>query len=361
MLFSTPSHFLVLGLLAFGFWLVGFATHPGGRKWREMYEQEADDFSSYRTDSDDKVRAATRRVTELERETAGFERERAESAAAIADLEASLERERTESAAAIADLEDRLHAARTPAPPPVAPAAPAPFTPTFVAPEPVVAPVAAAPFYTTPVSGPAPVEAAEPTPAETIDAPEAPVAEAIEHPVDEPVAAEPPLADASEPESVEAEALVAETPEPEPIEETVAETPAEVVDERPSETRAIEPPAAEIAAAAPLPIGAPTPTPAFAPAVPDESKKAWFGAAGYNDLTQIRGIDGVLSTRLFGLGVTRFADLEKLSAVDEMALEQRLNVPVGFIAREQWREQAALLRAGNFAEHSNRFGAPIHV
>ncbi len=95
--------------------------------------------------------------------------------------------------------------------------------------------------------------------------------------------------------------------------------------------------------------------------MPDENKKAWFGAAGYNDLTQIRGIDGVLNTRLFGLGVTRFADIEKLSAVDEMALEQRLNVPVGFIAREQWREQAALLRAGNFAEHSNRFGAPIHV
>ncbi len=92
MLFSTPSHFLVLGLLAFGFWLVGFAMHPGGRKWREMYEQESDDYSYYRTDSDDKIRAGTRRITELERETAGFDRERAESAAAIADLKASLER-----------------------------------------------------------------------------------------------------------------------------------------------------------------------------------------------------------------------------------------------------------------------------
>ena len=85
MLFSTPSHFLVLGLLAFGFWLVGLATHSGGRKWREMYDQEAEDFSSFRTDSDDKARAATGRITELEREAAGFERERAESAAAIAD------------------------------------------------------------------------------------------------------------------------------------------------------------------------------------------------------------------------------------------------------------------------------------
>ena len=112
---------------------------------------------------------------------------------------------------------------------------------------------------------------------------------------------------------------------------------------------------------APLPISVPTPTPSFASVTPDDDNKAWFSAAGYNDLTQMRGIDGVLSTRLFGLGVTRFADLEKLSAVDEMALELRLNVPVGFIAREQWREQAALLRAGNVAEHSHRFGAPLNV
>ncbi|MEP7005828.1 MAG: hypothetical protein ABI810_07585, partial [Sphingomonas bacterium] len=91
-----------------------------------------------------------------------------------------------------------------------------------------------------------------------------------------------------------------------------------------------------------------------APPAPD---KAWLGAAGYNDLTQVRGIDSGLNNRLFGLGVTRFADIEKLSAQDEMALEQRLNVPAGFIAREQWREQAALLRAGNFAEHSARFGS----
>ena len=315
MLFSTPSHFLVLGLLAFGFWLVGLATHSGGRKWREMYDQEAEDFSSFRTDSDDKARAATGRITELEREAAGFERERAESAAAIADLKANLEHERAEATAAIADLEARLHAARTVAP----------------------APVTAAPFYATPVSAPA-VEAE--APAESVDEPLSPVAEAVDHPA----GAETPIAEVE--------------PALEPFE---AEAPEEMVEERSSETRAIEAPAAEIAAAAPLPIGAPTPTPAFAPAVPDDDKKAWFGAAGHNDLTQVRGIDGVLSTRLFGLGVTRFADLEKLSAVDELALEQRLNVPVGFIAREQWREQAALLRAGNFAEHSNRFGAPIRV
>lgn len=272
MLFSTPSHFLVLALLVFGFWLIGFATHPGGGKWREMYEKEADDFSHYRADSDRELRAATRRVT-------GLVREQAESVTTIASLTASLEQDRTQSAATIAELEDRLYAARAPAAVPAAPFAPAPFTPTIVPPEPV-----------------APVDQAW-----------------------------------------------------------------RLIGDRPPETRAIEPPAAETAATAPLPISVPTPTPSFASVTPDDDNKAWFSAAGYNDLTQMRGIEGVLSTRLFGLGVTRFADLEKLSAVDEMALELRLNVPVGFIAREQWREQAALLRAGNVAEHSHRFGAPLNV
>ena len=278
MLFSTPSHFVVLALVAFGFWLVGFAMHPGGRKWKDMYEQEADDFAGYRTDADDKLRAANRRVAELERDNAALERQRGESAAAIADLEAQ-------------------HAAQ----PPVVP----------VAPEPGL--VELAPFTRAAVE-PAPVE---------------PVAE----PVDiEPVA-----------ETVEAAPVEAEPVEPEPVVETV------------------EAPVAET----PMPIAAPTPTPAFAPEgvapVPPEAKKAWFGAAGYNDLTLIRGIDGVLSTRLFGLGVTRFSDIEKLSAEDEIALEQRLNVPAGFIAREQWRDQAALLRAGNTAEHSARFGATANA
>jgi predicted flap endonuclease-1-like 5' DNA nuclease len=275
MLFSTPSHFVVLALVAFGFWLVGFAMHPGGRKWKEMYEQEADDFSGYRTDADDKLRAANRRVAELERDNAALERQRGEATAAIADLEAR-------------------HAAR----PAVVP----------VAPEPAL--VELAPFTRT---------AVEPAAAE---------------PIAEPVEAEPVI------ETVEATPV---EPEPEPVVE------------------AVEAPLAET----PMPIAAPTPTPAFAPEgvapVPPEAKKAWFGAAGYNDLTLIRGIDGVLSTRLFGLGVTRFSDIEKLSAEDEIALEQRLNVPAGFIAREQWRDQAALLRAGNTAEHNARFGVTANA
>lgn len=78
-------------------------------------------------------------------------------------------------------------------------------------------------------------------------------------------------------------------------------------------------------------------------------------AAARDDLARIRGIDGPLGTRLSELGVQRFQDLETLSAEDEIALERRLALPAGTIARDQWRAQAALLRAGHNAEHAERF------
>lgn len=102
--------------------------------------------------------------------------------------------------------------------------------------------------------------------------------------------------------------------------------------------------------------------PAFAPdpplpePVPDAPKKGWF-SIGQPDLGQIRGIDAVLKTRLAALNVTRFEDITGLSAEDEMALEQRLALPAGYVTREQWREQAALLQDGKAAEHAERFPA----
>lgn len=68
------------------------------------------------------------------------------------------------------------------------------------------------------------------------------------------------------------------------------------------------------------------------------------GPSGNDDLTRIRGIDPALSTRLVGLGVVRFSDIEKLTTVDEMVLEQRLGLPAGMVSHEQWRNQAAKLR-----------------
>ena len=76
-----------------------------------------------------------------------------------------------------------------------------------------------------------------------------------------------------------------------------------------------------------------------------------------NDLSRIRGIDGVLATHLASLGITRFEDIEILSPEDELALERRLGLPARHIAHERWRTQAALLRTGEDAAHAARFGA----
>ena len=249
MLFSTPSQFVVLGLLFFIGLIFAFVIHPGGRKWKKLYQEEVEENASYRNDADNEIRVAKRRIADLERDIAELHAQQVAPAAMIAEPEPVI------------------------APPPVA-IAPVPV-------EPVV----------------------ETVPAATVE-PEPDVAPAA---------------------TAEPEPIVAPVIEAAPVAETVEPAPA-----------------------APEVVAEPSPP------APD---KAWLGAAGYNDLTQIRGIDSVVNNRLFGLGVTRFADIEKLSAEDEMALEQRLNVPAGFIAREQWRDQAALLRAGNFAEHSARFGA----
>lgn len=96
----------------------------------------------------------------------------------------------------------------------------------------------------------------------------------------------------------------------------------------------------------PRPIDAPAEPAMPTPEVPT---KAWHTSIVRDDLTRISGIDSALNTRLFGLGVLRFDDLEKLSDQDEMALEQRLALPAGYILREQWRSQAASLCAAREA------------
>lgn len=75
-----------------------------------------------------------------------------------------------------------------------------------------------------------------------------------------------------------------------------------------------------------------------------------------DDLSRLRGVDEPLRARLADLGVKRFADIEDLSAEDEMALERRLDLPAGRIASEQWRDQATLLRTGKTKVHRTRFG-----
>ena len=74
-----------------------------------------------------------------------------------------------------------------------------------------------------------------------------------------------------------------------------------------------------------------------------------------DDLSLIHGIGRDGETRLNDAGVHRYRDIEGLSPADEAALEGRLGMEPGHIERQQWREQAALLRAGKVEEHRGRF------
>lgn len=65
-----------------------------------------------------------------------------------------------------------------------------------------------------------------------------------------------------------------------------------------------------------------------------------------DDLTLIRGIDRARETRLNELGIHSYRDITGMSTADEAALETRLGVEPGAIAREGWRAQADDLAAG---------------
>ena len=82
--------------------------------------------------------------------------------------------------------------------------------------------------------------------------------------------------------------------------------------------------------------------------------RGWFGW-GRDNLSRIRGIDEARERRLNELGIKTYREIEKMTADDEASLEARLEMEKGTIANEQWREQAALLRAGNEDEHAKKF------
>jgi len=62
-----------------------------------------------------------------------------------------------------------------------------------------------------------------------------------------------------------------------------------------------------------------------------------------DDLSLIRGVGRERETRLNELGIHRYRDITALSAEEEAALEGRMGLEPGTIAREEWRDQAALL------------------
>ena len=93
---------------------------------------------------------------------------------------------------------------------------------------------------------------------------------------------------------------------------------------------------------------------AAAASEPGAGWRGWFGW-GRDNLARIRGIDETREKRLNELGIKTYREIEKMTAEDEAALEQRLGLAAGTIGSEGWREQAALLGAGNEDEHTRRF------
>lgn len=95
--------------------------------------------------------------------------------------------------------------------------------------------------------------------------------------------------------------------------------------------------------------------PAFGGSTP-AARRSWFDWSRGDDLTRLRGIDAPLAARLRAERVTRFADIAVLTGEDEIALERRLDLPAGYIQREQWREQARLLADGRADGTNDRRG-----
>ncbi|MCD2315634.1 hypothetical protein LQ954_05665 [Sphingomonas sp. IC-11] len=70
MLFTTPTQWLALAVALIAGWLLGLASHPGGRKWKQRYADERDVHGRTRKDLDARLAERDARIAELERENA---------------------------------------------------------------------------------------------------------------------------------------------------------------------------------------------------------------------------------------------------------------------------------------------------
>jgi predicted flap endonuclease-1-like 5' DNA nuclease len=70
-----------------------------------------------------------------------------------------------------------------------------------------------------------------------------------------------------------------------------------------------------------------------------------FFGWGRDNLSRITGIDETLERRINAAGFKTYQQIETLSAEDEADLERRLELNTGTILRDNWRAQAATLRA----------------
>ena len=70
MLSFTITQWAILALVFVAGWLIGLASHPGGRKWRERYATEREAHAVARRDADARIAANDAKYRELERDHA---------------------------------------------------------------------------------------------------------------------------------------------------------------------------------------------------------------------------------------------------------------------------------------------------
>ncbi|PAX09460.1 hypothetical protein [Sphingomonas lenta] len=83
MLFTTATEWAALALTLLGGWLLGLASHPGGRKWRDRYNAERDAHAAVRRDYEAKLTATEERLRTYDADRGRL----AQSDARIAELE----------------------------------------------------------------------------------------------------------------------------------------------------------------------------------------------------------------------------------------------------------------------------------
>lgn len=317
--FTTPLQFALIALLLVGGWLIGFASNGGGRKWRKRFEQERAYYATYRDETDAIHRANKQRIAALEAELA----------------------------------------VRAPQPQVIEPVADVVVEPEATAIEPAPVEVEAAPAMALTEELPAEPETAHAEPpaeheTQSLAEPE-PVAPA-EHPIEHPAEPEPtpamalPLPDDHEEPTWADEAEAQPATAAIPVAADAHEPEITVID---ADTHEAE--------AAPVEHHEATVEPheEAAPLIAADHAAKAESVSVQHPLARLRGVDDATAARLAEVGIASFDDIEQLSAEDEMALEERIGVPAGFIAREQLRSQAALLRAGNESEFAERFGAAL--
>jgi len=97
--------------------------------------------------------------------------------------------------------------------------------------------------------------------------------------------------------------------------------------------------------------------PAMTPQAPVAPGIVGLGdSAGADDLTRIKGVGPKLRDLLVSLGVTRFDQVAGWSEADIDRIDAQLGRFEGRIRRDDWREQARLLGAGDTAGYEEKFG-----